>query len=407
MNNPNPAKQAEKDRATKIWATILATFSIVGLGAVLIIVIGGLVRLHPLALWGSLVLVIIVLLIALGLGANQTWFGVLIDSRNRVSLSRLQLALWTIIVISAYLAMALPRSLPGAMALPNADAIAKCKLEYIQTTLDVADVEALKTEDAARYDAAQAEAAEACVTQPLQIVFPEELLLALGISTTSFAGSSLIQSAKRNRRTTLELASDAKRRKDEADKKFTEVKGRISEAQQITKKAEAVKYIEELEAILIDPAKTADEKKQAEGALPLARQSKKIAEDKLTEYDAAENEYDLALSAWQLENTQKEGSLKVNATPQEANLGDMFQGDEIGNYHLIDFSKVQMFFLTVAVLVAYGIAIGTLLQDPSQVLAPLGVSYPPFSNSMNALMGISHAGYLTVKSVDQTKLQQS
>ena len=46
-----------------------------------------------------------------------------------------------------------------------------------------------------------------------------------------------------------------------------------------------------------------------------------------------------------------------------------------------------------------------LLADLTILRHPLGVEFPPFSNSLNTLLGISHSGYLAVKTVDQTKTQ--
>jgi hypothetical protein len=121
------------------------------------------------------------------------------------------------------------------------------------------------------------------------------------------------------------------------------------------------------------------------------------------EQQKAKAAWDAAKTQWEAEDKKKEGLLKVNETPQQATLSDLFQGDEIGNYQLIDLAKVQMFFFTAAILVAYGVALAGLLQNPGSLFNPLGVDLPQFSSSLNALLGISHAGYLTVKSVDQTK----
>ena len=82
---------------------------------------------------------------------------------------------------------------------------------------------------------------------------------------------------------------------------------------------------------------------------------------------------------------------------------DLFQGDEIGDYYLVDLSKVQMFFFTVAIVVSYAAALAGILNDQAALMNPLGVDFPSFSSSLNALLAISHAGYLTVKSVDHTK----
>ena len=102
---------------------------------------------------------------------------------------------------------------------------------------------------------------------------------------------------------------------------------------------------------------------------------------------------------------QSQGSLHRNSKASEAAWADIFRGEEIGNYWLIDLGKVQMFFLTVAVIFAYGAAVYGLLAKGA-LYDPLGVALPAFADSLNALLAISHAGYLTDKAVDQTKIEK-
>src|SRR5690242_9175502 len=82
-----------------------------------------------------------------GHGVVGLWHGVLIDERNRLSLSRLQMVLWTIIVLSGFLIAALWNISRG-------------------------------------------------VDAPLEINVPKELWLLMGISVTSLVGSPLILSTK-------------------------------------------------------------------------------------------------------------------------------------------------------------------------------------------------------------------
>lgn len=118
----------------------------------------------------------------------------------------------------------------------------------------------------------------------------------------------------------------------------------------------------------------------------------------------AEKQYDDALQEYKKSMTEAEGLLHKNADPSQAQWVDLFRGEEIGNYRLIDMSKVQMFFFTVMIILAYGASVIALLYSGSSVLRnPLGVEYPSFSNSLNALLGFSHGAYLSVKTVDHTK----
>lgn len=82
-----------------------------------------------------------------GKGTNGRWIGALIDDRYRVSVSRLQMAAWTILVISTVFAVA-------------ADNVAHDRVN------------------------------------PLNITVPEELWVLMGISWISFSGSQLIKSTQ-------------------------------------------------------------------------------------------------------------------------------------------------------------------------------------------------------------------
>jgi len=82
-----------------------------------------------------------------GQGVTGRWLGALIDSRNVMSLARLQMIGWTILVLSAYLTAALSNIYSGE-------------------------------------------------TDPLSIALPQELWLLMGISATSLVGSPLILSMK-------------------------------------------------------------------------------------------------------------------------------------------------------------------------------------------------------------------
>ncbi|MDT4897200.1 MAG: hypothetical protein QOH25_2277 [Acidobacteriota bacterium] len=85
-----------------------------------------------------------------GRGITGLWRGVLIDERNKMSLSRLQLALWTILILSSFLTAALINTHKGQ---PD---------------------------------------------DPLSIIIPEALWGLMGISTASLIGSSLIKSPKKD-----------------------------------------------------------------------------------------------------------------------------------------------------------------------------------------------------------------
>jgi hypothetical protein len=95
-----------------------------------------------------------------------------------------------------------------------------------------------------------------------------------------------------------------------------------------------------------------------------------------------------------------EGTLYKNPTISDASLADMFEGNEIGNAAHVDLSKVQMFFFTVVVSVAYVFSLWDVLS--TNAIYGAAFAFPTLSNGMVALLGISNAGYLAAKGVDHT-----
>lgn len=91
------------------------------------------------------------------------------------------------------------------------------------------------------------------------------------------------------------------------------------------------------------------------------------------------------------------GVLYVNKSVNDASFADVFQGDEIGNTALIDVAKVQMFFFTFVSVLVYGSAIFQIFKGNNYS------ALPGFSDGLLALLGISHAGYLTSKTADHTQ----
>jgi hypothetical protein len=99
------------------------------------------------ALWIILMALLAVTLVLIGHGITGRFEGFLIDTRNKMSLSRLQLILWTIVVVPAFLAAAV-----------------------FNFSMEVED--------------------------PLNITVPPEIWGLLGISAGSLVGSGLIKSSR-------------------------------------------------------------------------------------------------------------------------------------------------------------------------------------------------------------------
>jgi len=89
-----------------------------------------------------------------------------------------------------------------------------------------------------------------------------------------------------------------------------------------------------------------------------------------------------------------QGQLYSNAKISDASLTDMFQGDDVGNTAYVDVSKVQMFYFTVIAIIAYSYAVYSAMANVS---APAGFAMPTPPDALVALLGISHAAYLTSK----------
>jgi hypothetical protein len=92
------------------------------------------------------------------------------------------------------------------------------------------------------------------------------------------------------------------------------------------------------------------------------------------------------------------GVLAVNETPDKSSWLDMFRSEEVGAMGLLDLGKIQMFYFTIIIVFSYGVALGSLfVNTPGNITA-----FPAISQSVIALLGISHAGYLANKTVSRT-----
>jgi hypothetical protein len=97
------------------------------------------------------------------------------------------------------------------------------------------------------------------------------------------------------------------------------------------------------------------------------------------------------------------GVLAVSEAPH---FTDIFKGDEESNKDVVDLAKVQMFFLTLIAVTGY---ITALLAAQEADLFPENKEYaayfPALSGGLLTILGISHAGYLTVKAAPHTRTQ--
>jgi len=137
----------------KVTWTAWHSLALVALGTALLVVGVAATRAGRQQAWLLSGLLMALMMGVAGHGTTRRWLGALIDRRNRMSLSRLQMALWTLIVASSL------------------------------------------------YTAALANVANG-VSAPLSIAIPAEIWLLMGISTATLVGSPLVLASKR----TSELA---------------------------------------------------------------------------------------------------------------------------------------------------------------------------------------------------------
>jgi hypothetical protein len=96
--------------------------------------------------------------------------------------------------------------------------------------------------------------------------------------------------------------------------------------------------------------------------------------------------------------------LGVLALGDKPRFTDIFRGDEIEDAKFVDVSKVQMFFFTIAAIGGYIVALlhCDLKAIPADVTVKYVVYFPKLSAGLLTLIGISHAGYLTIKAAPHT-----
>lgn len=225
--------------------------------------------------WIVTLVMFIAFTMAVGVAIQGRPDGILIDSRNRISLSKFQAVAWSLIVLSAFFTAAIYRIGMG-------------------------------------------------FTDALDMKLPGELLAAMGIAATSLAATPVVLSLK-----TTETANPEK--------------------------------VEETADKLGDDAK----------------------------------------------DVVPRGAVYARRYARDAEWMDMFRGEEVSNAATPDLSKLQQFLITAVVLIAYGASLWQGFAAPKfltdESTAPAWFSaFPPLSETMVWLIGISHAGYLAYKAVPRT-----
>jgi hypothetical protein len=94
------------------------------------------------------------------------------------------------------------------------------------------------------------------------------------------------------------------------------------------------------------------------------------------------------------EMVKAEGQVLVNKDPLVAQWSDMLTGGEVSNGTHVDLAKLQMFLFTLLTAFVYGAALLRMFEGAQ----PDGLTqFPIMDQSIIALIGISHSGYLLNK----------
>lgn len=183
------------------------------------------------------------------------------------------------------------------------------------------------------------------LADPLKITLGKELLALLGISATSLVGSPLIAATKKSKTADPKTAAATAQEMVKLNNVPDSVKSSGTHAEAAPGKASAEKVTSAIEH-------------------------------------------------------NAEGILYKNPSVSDATFADMFEGNEVGNAAHVDLSKVQMFFFTVVIAVAYVVALWDAML--SEAIYGASFAFPAISSGMVGLLGISNAGYLATKGVDHT-----
>jgi hypothetical protein len=221
--------------------------------------------------WIATLTALAVFTLIVGHGVTGVWKGVFVDDRLRMSLSRLQMLTWTVVIVSAFGTIAIARAQQNAI-----------------TALDVA--------------------------------VPSAIWLLLGISTTSLVGSPLIRDLKK------------------------------------------------------DPTKTPPDSATREGVAARGRAPDSVTAD---------------------------GQFIKNRSIADATFADLFMGELIDDFTLLDVAKIQMFFFTILAVLSYATAIGASVRS-----GVVPASLPDVGEGLLAILGISHGGYLMSKAAASPKAGQ-
>jgi hypothetical protein len=318
--------------------------------------------------------------------------GVLIDMRNKVSLSRLQLVLWTIIVLSAWVTLALHRVIPVLQGQVTATAdVTKTIAGLLANGGAPGDAETARATGILRQLTGQEPAAISPIYSPLDIDLPQEVLVALGVSIASLAGAGAIKSnraANEDGRSTQILENRAGRALEAA----------ATAGAQVT----ALETTRDTLEAMSGPEALGDAAAEERARLAEARLAEMEPRLRAAEAAAQRAETRAQAQAVRLAEVQAEamGELHANPGATEARWSDMVRGDTVANFDFADLSKVQMLLTTIIIVLSYAALVWSIMSMPAagQVLQVVpSLTLPTFSDGAALALTLSNGGYLAGK----------
>ena len=309
------------------WVMRHVAASIVLIVAIVAVIVAGFQAiLAPFLIWIFLLALFVALTLVVSHNFTRRWLGVLIDDRNKFSLSRLQMLLWTAIVLSAFLASVLAN-------------IQLTLLVYVSGAVDQPQV---------FYEHSGALVSD---------VLWHAGILNLDPETGSFSAAPDVDLSQIN------LA-------------------------QPLQDGQVVYVPRPGETIPAQVAVQAQADQKSGPSSPLAVQIP-------SEVWLLLGVSTTSLVASPLIKGQKSDVIVKNQSAVQASLGDLFKGEEIGNFGQLDLAKVQLLYFTLIVIGAYMIAVANQFLNTQTAIASL----PALDGGVVAMLGVSHAGYLSNKAV--------
>ena len=328
-------------KTLKLLVVIVAILSIV----LVLLLVHSHLSVTPRWLWLGSIILFMLIISFLGTWVGTSTKGFLIDEQNRLSLARLQMTLWFVLLITTTASVAIARYTANGKTV---------------------DWEKVRTHCEKRY-AGDTEKQSHC-GDPINwliIIIPEELLLAAGLSVATSVAKAFVNSAKRTPRAQSEYFLN-----QEHDRLVREYEGQ----------KRALAHVAE----------------------PVVKgHPDKVNVYKLRTLGQPINDTGRQLQVFR----NRSGQLRANQKPTDAQIRNLVSGNEVWNFDNLDLTKLQALVITGLLLSLYGLAIWRFLAMPGDLYNPVAATLPSFSGSLLTLLTISLAGYVGVQAADHASPQ--